>query len=195
MAPYAIGHMKIGFLLEALGIPLQNGERFRFYLTNALEMEDLQQIDIPGLSSLSEESHQAARVKKDEPILVIIGNPPYSGMSANQNRWTEELLKTDIDGAQSYYTVDGKPLGEKNPKWLQDDYVKFLRFAQWKIHKTGRGIVAMITNHWLAKCARNRHRRKMFCGSTCAGNTWAPDFAASTPLTVSPWIFMPTSRV
>ena len=195
MAPYAIGHMKIGFLLEALGIPLQNGERFQFYLTNALEMEDLQQIDIPGLSSLSEESHQAARVKKDEPILVIIGNPPYSGMSANQNRWTEELLKTDIDGAQSYYTVDGKPLGEKNPKWLQDDYVKFLRFAQWKIHKTGRGIVAMITNHWLAKCARNRHRRKMFCGSTCAGNTWAPDFAASTPLTVSPWIFMPTSRV
>jgi len=147
MAPYAIGHMKIGFLLEALGIPLQNGERFRFYLTNALEMEDLQQIDIPGLSSLSEESHQAARVKKDEPILVIIGNPPYSGMSANQNRWTEELLKTDIDGAQSYYTVDGKPLGEKNTKWLQDDYVKFLRFAQWKIHKTGRGIVAMITNH------------------------------------------------
>ena len=57
------------------------------------------------------------------------------------------MLKTDIDGAQSYYTVDGKLLGEKNPEWLQDDYVKFLRFAQWKIHKAGRGIVAMITNH------------------------------------------------
>ena len=147
MAPYAIGHMKIGFLLEALGIPLQNGERFRFYLTNTLEMEDLQQIAIPGLASLSEESHQAAQVKKNEPILVILGNPPYSGLSANQNDWTEKLLKTDLDGAQSYYTVDGRPLGEKNPKWLQDDYVKFLRFAQWKIHKAGRGIVAMITNH------------------------------------------------
>jgi len=147
MAPYAIGHMKIGFLLEALGIPLQNGERFRFYLTNALEMEDLAQIAIPGLASLSEESHHAAQVKKDEPILVILGNPPYSGISANQNDWTERLLKTDLDGAQSYYTVDGRPLGEKNPKWLQDDYVKFLRFAQWKIHKAGRGIVAMITNH------------------------------------------------
>jgi len=147
MAPYAIGHMKIGFLLEALGVPLQNGERFQFYLTNTLEMEDLQQITIPGLSSLSEESHHAAQVKKDEPILVILGNPPYSGISANQNEWTEQLLKTDLDGAQSYYTVDGKPLGEKNPKWLQDDYVKFLRFAQWKIHKAGRGIVAMITNH------------------------------------------------
>ncbi|MFN3742971.1 MAG: type ISP restriction/modification enzyme [Anaerolineales bacterium] len=149
MAPYAIGHMKIGFLLETLGVPLQNGERFQFYLTNALEMEDLQQIAIPGLSSLSEESHHAAQVKKNEPILVILGNPPYSGLSANQNEWTEKLLKTDIDGAQSYYTVDGQPLGEKekNPKWLQDDYVKFLRFAQWKIHKAGRGIVAMITNH------------------------------------------------
>ncbi|WP_236631264.1 type ISP restriction/modification enzyme [Chloroflexus sp. MS-G] len=147
VAPYAIGHMKIGFLLEELGVPLHNGERFQFYLTNALEMEDLQQIEIPGLSSLAEESHHAARIKNEEPILVIIGNPPYSGISANQNKWTEQLLKTDLDGAQSYYTVDGKPLGEKNPKWLQDDYVKFLRFAQWKIHRAGRGIVAMITNH------------------------------------------------
>jgi len=147
MAPYAIGHMKIGFLLESLGVPLQAGERFQFYLTNALEMEDLAQIAIPGLASLSQESHQAAQVKKNEPILVILGNPPYSGISANQNEWTEKLLKTDLDGAQSYYTVDGQPLGEKNPKWLQDDYVKFLRFAQWKIHKAGRGIVAMITNH------------------------------------------------
>ncbi len=147
MAPYAIGHMKVGFLLETLGTPLRNGERVQFYLTNALEMDNLQQIAIPGLASLSEESHHAAQVKKNEPILVILGNPPYSGISANQNEWTEKLLKTDLDGAQSYYTVDGQPLGEKNPKWLQDDYVKFLRFAQWKIHKAGRGIVAMITNH------------------------------------------------
>jgi len=146
MAPYAIGHMKIALLLKALGIPLGNGERFQFYLTNTLEMEDLQQIGIPGLSSLSEESHHAAKVKKDEPILVILGNPPYSGHSANRGLWTKEL-KTDLDGVQSYYTVDGQPLREKNPKWLQDDYVKFVRFAQWKIHKARRGIVAMITNH------------------------------------------------
>jgi hypothetical protein len=146
MAPYAIGHMKIGFLLESLGVPLKDGERFQFYLTNALEMEDLQQIAIPGLASLSQESHQAAQVKKNEPILVILGNPPYSGHTANKGLWEKEL-KRDLDGAQSYYTVDGQPLGEKNPKWLQDDYVKFLRFAQWKIHKAGHGIVAMITNH------------------------------------------------
>lgn len=147
MAPYAIGHLKISFLLEALGCPLREEDRFQLYLTNTLEMEDIAQIDIPGLSSLSEESCLAGHIKKEEPILVILGNPPYSGISANQNEWTEKLLKEDIDGAQSYYTVDGQPLGERNPKWLQDDYVKFLRFAQWKIHKAGQGIVGMITNH------------------------------------------------
>ncbi|HAJ98843.1 MAG TPA: DNA methyltransferase [Bacteroidales bacterium] len=147
MAPYAIGHLKISFLFEELGYRLTDDERFKLYLTNTLEMEDLEQIHIPGLSSLSQESHLAGRVKKTQPVLVIFGNPPYSGHSANQNAWTERLLKERIDGCQSYYEVDGKPLGEKNPKWLQDDYVKFLRFAQWKIHKAGAGIVSMITNH------------------------------------------------
>ncbi|MGA9111847.1 MAG: N-6 DNA methylase [Smithella sp.] len=147
MAPYAIGHLKMSFMFEELGYRLKDDERFNLYLTNTLEMEDLAQVDIPGLSSLSEESHLAGKVKKDQPVLVICGNPPYSGQSANQNAWTEKLLKEDIDGAQSYYQVDGEPLGEKNPKWLQDDYVKFLRFAQWKIQKAGYGIVGMITNH------------------------------------------------
>jgi predicted helicase len=146
MAPYAIGHMKISFLLESLGYQLQGDDSFQLYLTNTLEMEDIAQIDIPGIRSLSEESRLAGKVKR-EPILVIMGNPPYSGSSSNRNEWTEKLLKEDLDGAQSYYTVDGESLGERNPKMLQDDYVKFLRFAQWKIHKAGQGIVAMITNH------------------------------------------------
>jgi hypothetical protein len=147
MAPYAIGHLKMSFLLEELGYRLNDNERFKLYLTNTLEMEELSQISIPGLSSLSEESHLAGKVKKETPILVILGNPPYSGHSENQNDWTEKLLKEDLDGVKSYYKVNGKPLGEKNPKWLQDDYVKFIRFAQWKIHKAGAGIVGMITNH------------------------------------------------
>ena len=146
MAPYAIGHLQISLLLQDLGIPLPEGERFQLYLTNALDMESLQQATLPGLASLSEESYHAAKVKKQEPILVILGNPPYSGHSANKGLWEKEL-KEDYDGLPSYYKVDNRPLGEKNPKWLQDDYVKFLRFAQWKIHKAGRGIVAMITNH------------------------------------------------
>ncbi len=147
MAPYAIGHIKIAFLLEELGYKMREEDRFNLFLTNTLDMEDLAQTEIPGLESLSEESHRAGKVKKHDPILVILGNPPYSGHSATKNEWTEKLLKEDVDGAQSYYKVDGQPLGEKNPKWLQDDYVKFLRFAQWKIHKAGHGIVGMITNH------------------------------------------------
>jgi hypothetical protein len=147
MAPYAIGHLKIAYIFEELGYKMKKDERFKLYLTNSLEIEDIAQINIPGISSLSEESHLAAQIKKEESILVICGNPPYSGQSSTSNDWTEKLLKKDIDGAHSYYKVDGKPLGEKNPKWLQDDYVKFIRFAQWKIEKNGRGIVAMITNH------------------------------------------------
>lgn len=146
MAPYAIGHLKIGFILEELGYKMADDERFKLYLTNTLEMEEIEQIAIPGLSSLSEESHLAGKVKKEQPVLVILGNPPYSGISANINEWTERLLKEDIDSAQSYYKVDGQPLGEKK-LWLQDDYVKFLRFAQWKIQTSGYGIVGMITNH------------------------------------------------
>ncbi|MFH1250829.1 MAG: type ISP restriction/modification enzyme, partial [bacterium] len=147
MAPYAIGHLKMGFIFDELGYKMADDERFKLYLTNTLEMEEIKQIAIPGLSSLSEESHLAGKVKKEQPVLVILGNPPYSGISANINDWTERLLKEDIDGTQSYYKVDAKPLGEKNPKWLQDDYVKFLRFAQWKIQTSGYGIVGMITNH------------------------------------------------
>jgi len=147
MAPYAIGHMKMSFLLEELGYRMADDERIKYYLTNTLDMKELEESKFPGMSSLSHESHEAGKVKKQVPILVVLGNPPYSGFSANINEWTERLLKEDIDGIPNYYTVDGEPLGEKNPKWLQDDYVKFLRFAQWKIHQAGSGIVGMITNH------------------------------------------------
>jgi len=147
MAPYAIGHIKMNFLLEELGYSMKEDERFKLYLTNTLDMEDLAQTQIPGLENLSHESHEAGKVKKSDPILVIMGNPPYSANSANYNDWTEKLLKENLDGAQSFYQVDGGGLNERNPKLLQDDYVKFLRFAQWKIQKAGKGIVGMITNH------------------------------------------------
>lgn len=146
MAPYAIGHLKMGFIFEELGYKIADDERFKLYLTNTLEMEEIEQTNYPGISSLSEESFLAGQVKKKQSVLVILGNPPYSGISANINDWTEELLKKDIDGTQSYYKVDGKPLGEKKV-WLQNDYVKFLRFAQWKIQQSGHGIVGMITDN------------------------------------------------
>lgn len=147
MAPYTVGHLKISYLLAEHGYELSEDERFKLYLSNTLEPDIPLQTELPISHDISEECALANKVKHQDPILVIMGNPPYSGASENSNTWTESLLKTDLDGAQSYYTVDSKPLKEKNPKWLQDDYVKFLRFAQWKIHKAGKGIVGMITNH------------------------------------------------
>lgn len=141
MAPYVIGHLKLPLLLrEKTGYQLKHNERPKFYLTNTLEMEELPKSSFPGLSSLSGESYAAARIKKQKPILVILGNPPYRGHSYNNGQWISKEIRT-------YYEVDGKPLGEKNPKWLQDDYVKFIRFAQWKIDQTGEGILGFITNH------------------------------------------------
>ena len=140
MAPYAAGHLKMGYLLEELGHRLTGNERFQFYLTNTLEMEELAQTSLPGMASLSEESHLAGKVKKEKPILAILGNPPYSGHSTNKGDWITNQI-------ENYKQVDGKPLGEKNPKWLQDDYVKFIRFGQWKIDQVGEGVLGFITNH------------------------------------------------
>lgn len=165
MAPYAVGHLKMSFLLEELGYRLQKDDRFSLYVTNTFEMDELAETDLPGMASLSEESHLAGRVKKEQPILVILGNPPYSGISVNPSEKyitiTEDTsikskkriekrkkVKTWIgELIEDYKFVDGKPLGEKNPKWLQDDYVKFIRFAQWKIDQAGEGVLGFITNH------------------------------------------------
>ncbi len=140
MAPYVVGHMKMGFLLDELGYKLGEEDRFKLYLTNTLDMKELAESNLPGMSSLSEESRAAGKVKKDTPILVILGNPPYSGHSFNKGDWVSKEIK-------EYFKVDGIDLDEKNPKWLQDDYVKFLRFAQWKIDQAGEGALGFITNH------------------------------------------------
>ncbi|EQD35983.1 adenine specific DNA methyltransferase, partial [mine drainage metagenome] len=83
--------------------------------------------------------------------MVVLGNPPYSGHSANTGAWIAGLLRGhDAITGQStgnYFACDGQPLGERNPKWLNDDYVKFIRFAQWRIEQTGHGILGFVTNH------------------------------------------------
>jgi len=139
MAPYAVGHLKMSFLLEELGYRLNENDRVKLYLANTLEMEDLEHTSIPGLSSLSEESHLAGMIKKEKPILVIMGNPPYSGISSNKGEWITRQI-------EDYKFVDGKHFNEKK-HWLQDDYVKFIKFAQWKIDRAGEGILGFITNH------------------------------------------------
>ncbi|HSU82115.1 MAG TPA: type ISP restriction/modification enzyme [Thermoanaerobaculia bacterium] len=127
MAPYAVGHLKMSLILEELGRPLRDGERVAFYLTNALDMKDLEQSPLPGVAPLARESLLAGRIKKEARITVVLGNPPWSGHSANPG------TRPDGYGGGS--------------KWLQNDYLKFLRFAQAKVDAAGEGIVALVTDH------------------------------------------------
>ncbi len=139
IVPYVMGHLRmVAYLEDRWSYRYREGERFRFYLTNSLEMKEPEQV--PLLTELTAEGREAKKVKEEVPILVILGNPPYSGISENKGKWITDLIG-------DYKIVDGKPLGEKNPKWLQDDYVKFIRFGQWKIDRTGEGILGFITNH------------------------------------------------
>lgn len=155
MAPYAIGHLKMSFLLEELGYRLQKDDRVKLYLTNTLEMEELPETKLPGMSSLSEESHLAGKVKKEQPILVIMGNPPYSKSSVNKSEFIEHemnIYKEDVSK-------------EKNIQPLSDDYIKFLRFAHWKIEQDGIGIIGMITNNSYLSGLIHRGMRKRLIGS------------------------------
>ena len=157
MAPYAVAHMKLGLQLQQSGYDFKSDQRLGVYLTNTLEQAAKKSEQIFA-EFISEEADAASEIKRDKPIMVVLGNPPYAGQSANKGKWIDKLLKHPYElseqgpnglpkGRQSYYTVDGKPLGERNPKWLQDDYVKFIRFGQWRIDMTGHGILAFITNH------------------------------------------------
>jgi type I restriction-modification system DNA methylase subunit len=151
ITPYIIAHLKLAMVLRKWGYELKDDERIPVYLSNTLEPTEEHGL-LPFLRELTEESRIANELKIKKPILVIIGNPPYAGMSANKGKWITDLVKkgyTRADGTKDdgYYRVDGKPLGEKNPKWLLDDYVKFIRFGQWKIDKTGEGVLGFITNH------------------------------------------------
>ena len=150
MAPYAVGHLKMSFLLEELGYRLQKDDRVKLYLTNTLEMEELAQTELPGMASLSEESHLAGKVKKEQPILVILGNPPYSVSSFNKSDFIEREMNV--------YKEDVRT--ERNIQPLSDDYIKFIRFAHWKIDRDGKGIIGMITNNSYLSGLIHRGMRK-----------------------------------
>ncbi|MEZ4525272.1 MAG: type ISP restriction/modification enzyme [Desulfobacterales bacterium] len=141
MASYAMAHLKLDMLLRETGHVSEKDRRFHIYLTNSLE-EHHPDTGTLFASWLSEEANEANRIKRDAPIMVILGNPPYSGESANKGKWIERLM-------EDYKKEPGgkEKLKERNPKWLNDDYVKFLRCGQHFIEKNREGILAFINPH------------------------------------------------
>ena len=153
MAPYVMCHLNLAFYLKKTGYEIKAGKKVNVFLTDTLQAprQRLDLFDDP----ISHEAYEANAVKRDKPVMVVLGNPPYLRHSINQNQWISALLRgadtTDSEvkprAVSNYFTVDGQSLNELNPKNLNDDYVKFIRCGQWRIERTGKGILAFITNH------------------------------------------------
>jgi len=141
MASYSMAHLKLDMLLRETGYKATKNQRFNIYLTNSLEEHHP---DTGTLFSnwLSTEANEANHIKRDTPVMCVIGNPPYSGESANKGEWIMNLM-------EDYKKEPGgkEKLKERNPKWINDDYVKFLRYGQYFIEKNGEGILAFINPH------------------------------------------------
>jgi hypothetical protein len=146
MAPYAIAHMKIGLKLAETGYRFGTEERARIYLTNALEPW-VKQLPLSGFDALAHEAGAVNEIKRHKRFTVVIGNPPYAGYSANASK--DQFGTPTYIGRliQRYFTFRGQPLGEKQPKWLHDDYVKFFSLAERNINSSGAGVIGLITNH------------------------------------------------
>lgn len=142
MAPYAMCHMKLDLLLKETGyVPSNpaNPPRLGVYLTNSLE-EHHPDTGTLFAQWLSREANEASRIKKDMPIMVALGNPPYSGISSNMGSWIAQ------NKIEDYKYVNGVHFNERK-HWLNDDYVQFIRLGEHYIEKNGEGILAYITNH------------------------------------------------
>lgn len=143
MAPYTITHLKLAMAFKTTGFKYFN-KRLGIYLTNSLEQVPAQEdlFTAFGLAeSIAEESKEAAKIKSNTPVMVVIGNPPYSGVSSNETEYANSLV--------ARYKVEpgGKQKLQERKHWLNDDYVKFIALAESMIEKTGDGILAMITNN------------------------------------------------
>lgn len=147
MASYAMAHLKLDLLLAETGYtpsPLgRDGvgpQRLRIYLTNSLE-EHHPDTGSLFAHTLAQEANEANAIKRDTPVMVVLGNPPYSGESSNKGDWIMRLMN---DYKQE---PGGGKLQEKNSKWINDDYAKFIRFGQHFVDKNGEGVLAYINNH------------------------------------------------
>ncbi|MGK7954595.1 MAG: type ISP restriction/modification enzyme [Crocosphaera sp.] len=149
MAPYAICHLKLGLFLEETGYQFTSGKRLGVYLTNTLD-DSIKKSETLLEEYIAEESNQAAEIKKNKPIMVVMGNPPYSVSSVNKSDYIENLIERYKKAVRS----------EKNIQPLSDDYIKFICFSHYQIEKAGYGILALISNNSYLKGIIHRGMRK-----------------------------------
>ena len=147
MASYAMAHLKLDLLLTETGYKPTTNQRFRVYLTNSLE-EHHQDTGTLFANWLSTEANEANHIKRDTPVMCVIGNPPYAVSSTNKSGWIQNLI--------SDYKKD---LNEKKIN-LDDDYIKFIRYGQHFIDKNGSGILAYISNNSFIDGITHRQMRK-----------------------------------
>lgn len=138
MASYAMAHLQLDLLLTETGFKPTTNQRLRVYLTNSLE-ESHPDTGTLFANWLSSEANEANHIKRDSPVMCVIGNPPYSGISSNNGKWISDLI-------EDYKYVNGVHFNERK-HWLNDDYVKFLRYGQHFIEKNGSGVLAFINPH------------------------------------------------
>ena len=142
VAPYTIAHLKLSLFLQSQG--WHADERLRIYLTNTLEQPAEMQPALPFAEFITDEANAALSVKRDEPLLVILGNPPYQRKSANPSRVGRELTFIG-ELVEDYKQVDGEPLGERNSKALQADYVNLPGGHSGGLIKTVKGLSATLS--------------------------------------------------
>lgn len=142
MAPYVICHLKLALELGGFegGFRMPPGQRLGVFLTNTLEEPHESTTGALFAHDIAREAESANSVKREKPVMVMLGNPPYTSHSENKGSWIAELIDAYKQGLPEL-----KKPGQA--KWLSADYVKFIRFAQWRIERTGQGLIGFITNH------------------------------------------------
>ena len=147
MASYAMAHLQLDLLLTETGFKPTTNQRLRVYLTNSLE-ESHPDTGTLFANWLSSEANEANHIKRDSPVMCVIGNPPYAVSSTNKNEWIQKLI--------SDYKKD---LNERKIN-LDDDYIKFIRYGQHYIDKNGSGVLAYISNNSFIDGITHRQMRK-----------------------------------
>lgn len=157
VAPYLVAQIELWYLLSRQ-IKLSETLNPDILLTNTLtdpspkgkDLHDWLKAVSVEKSWLGTQMDRASYFKKTHPTSIIIGNPPYLGLSSNMKLWADSLVRGEVDGI-SYFDVDNQPLNERKTSWLYDDYVKFIRWGQWKLDQLGYGILAYVVNHGFLK--------------------------------------------